>query len=593
MVISIVPKSSLGAELSSLALRVLEKRYLKRDFSGRVCETPDAMFRRVASAVAYSEQKNYKAGDTESLSEDFYRMLSRLEFLPNSPALLNAGLPSGLLSSCFALPIDDSTESIAEALKATAYIHKSGGSTGFNLSSIRPAHDWVGARSGVAGGPVALIDLLSATADYFRQGGIRRGCNTAILSIDHPDILDFIAAKADPLKLSNFYDSVAVSDDFMEKAKSSSTYPLINPRNGQVTAVLSAREVFERIVDQAWHTGDPGLVFIDRINRSNPVPHLGDLAHVSGCGEEALLPYESCILGSINLLAMLKRQADGAYAIDWERLGEVIPLAVRFLDDAIDASAYPLPESQAVTRQTRKIGLGVMGFADMLIRLGIPYNSDEAVALAESIMSFVHNHAHEASFYLAEERGCFPAYRGSLYDSLGFPQRNATLTAIAPTGTLSLIAGVSSGIEPIFASVFVRHILDGENILEVNPIFEEVAKEQGFYTLDLLERLVRRNHLHEMPEIPDAVKRVFVTAHRVSPEWHVKIQSAFQRHTDNAVSKTVNFPHEATRDDIARVFTMAYQEGLKGITVYRDGSRELQPLCTSEDGVRLVEERFR
>ncbi|APV43708.1 ribonucleoside-diphosphate reductase alpha chain [Dehalogenimonas formicexedens] len=572
-------------QLTPNALRVLEKRYLKRSSHG--IETPEQLFRRVARAAARAELLYDENTDTKAIEEDFFDLMASLSFLPNSPTLLNAGTFSGTLSSCFVLPVPDSVEDTFDAVKNTAVIHKNGGGLGFDLSGIRPKGSMAGNHADAAGGPVALVHVLSAAADYIRQGGIRRGCNSVVLSVDHPDILDFITAKSDPNSLTNFYNSVSVTDDFMKRVKENSAYPLVDPRTGDVVRSLPAREVFYRIVDQAWRTGDPGLVFTDRINRDNPTPSLGKLSAITGCGEQALLPYESTNLGSINLVKMLS-----GGEIDFEKLKKVVRLAVRFLDDVIDINKFPTEEIEAATKRTRKIGLGVMGFADMLLRLGIPYNSTKAIAVAESVMEFVTSTAHEVSQDLARKRGVFPAWGQSIYGQRNIPMRNACCTTIAPTGTLSIIAGVSSGIEPIFAAVFVRNILDGENLLEINPYFEEVARERGFFTRKLLEELVTSNHLHERKEIPEDVREVFVTAHRVSPDWHVRIQAAFQRHTDSAVSKTVNFPKSATRDDIAKVFTMACEQGLKGITVYRDRSRELQPLCTSEIGMRLIKHIF-
>ncbi|XUX01085.1 MAG: adenosylcobalamin-dependent ribonucleoside-diphosphate reductase [Dehalogenimonas sp.] len=577
--------------LSPNAVRVLEKRYLGRNSKGELVETPEEMFRRVARSVAKAEYVYDRNANIETIAEEFYELMSSLSFLPNSPTLLNAGLNSGTLSSCFVLPVPDSVEETFDTVRHTALVHKCGGGIGFNLSELRPKGSMVGNHPEAAGGPVAFIQVLSSAADYIRQGGIRRGCNSVVLSVDHPDILEFITAKSDPNSLTNFYNSVSVTDDFMERVKTNEDYPLIDPNSKEVVRWLSAREVFSRIVDQAWKTGDPGLVFIDRINRDNPNPNLGKLSAITGCGEQALLPYESTNLGSINLVNMIKNEGQGP-EVDFDELERVVRLAIRFLDDVIDVNKFPTNEIEQATKRTRKIGLGVMGFADMLLRLGIPYNSTKAIAVAEGVMEFITDTAHEASQQLARERGFFPAWGESIYSKENIPMRNACCTTVAPTGTLSIIAGVSSGIEPIFASVFVRNILDGENLLEINPYFEEVAKERGFFTEKLIGELVTSNHLYARTEIPEDVRKIFVTAHKVSPDWHVRLQAAFQRHTDSAVSKTVNFPKSASRDDIARVFTMAYEQGLKGITVYRDKSRELQPLCTSEIGLKLVAQQF-
>ncbi|XUX00921.1 MAG: adenosylcobalamin-dependent ribonucleoside-diphosphate reductase [Dehalogenimonas sp.] len=577
--------------LTPIGLRVLEKRYLRRDRTGRIIETPEEMFRRVAGFVASAEHIYNPEADVDGVADEFYRAMASLEFLPNSPTLLNAGTEAGQLSSCFVLPVPDSLEETFDAVKYTAMIHKSGGGIGFNVSHIRPTGSAVGEHLDAAGGPVSLIHVFAGAADYVRQGGVRRGCNSVVMNVTHPDILHFISAKSNPNTLTNFYNSVSVTDDFMARVRMGEDYSLIEPNSGEAVGKLNAAAVFNRIVDQAWSTGDPGLVFIDRINRDNPTPTLGRLETITGCGEQALLPYESCNLGSINLTAMLKNEGD-SLSIDYERLGRLVPIAVRFLDNVIDVNRFPVPLIGHTTKRTRKIGLGVMGFADMLIKLGVPYNSTRAIAIAEEIIEFISHHARQASHELALERGVFPAWHGSVYEKQDLPMRNAACTTIAPTGTISIIAGVSSGIEPIFAAVFVRNILDGENLLEINPYFETIARERGFYNRDLIEQLVTSNHLHSRKEIPEDIRRVFVTAHRVSPDWHVRIQAAFQRHIDNAVSKTVNFPKNATRDDIARVFMMAFEQGLKGITVYRDQSRELQPLCTSDEGTRLVDQMF-
>ncbi|APV43688.1 ribonucleoside-diphosphate reductase alpha chain [Dehalogenimonas formicexedens] len=577
--------------LSPNALRVLEKRYLKRDRCGAIIETPEGMFRRVADAVAIAERLYNAKADTGAVADEFYRIIAGLEFLPNSPTLLNAGTQAGQLASCFVLPVPDSIEESFDAVKYTALIHKSGGGIGFNVSHIRPKGSPVGEHLDAAGGPVALIHVIAGAADYIRQGGVRRGCNSVVMDVTHPDILDFIKAKNNPQALTNFYNSVSVSDDFMARVRLGADYYLVDPSTRQEVRRLNARMVFDRIVDQAWRTGDPGLVFSDRINCDNPTPALGRIETVTGCGEQAMLPYESCTLGSINLARMLKNE-NGELAVDYDKLDRLVPVAVRFLDNVIDINKFPVPAIETATKSTRKIGLGVMGFADMLIQLGIPYNSTRAITLAEEIMEFISSRAHGASHELARERGVFPAYAGSVHESRGVAMRNASCITIAPTGTLSIIAGVSSGIEPIFAAVFVRNILDGENLLEINPYFEKLARERGFFNRELIEQLVASNHLHARKEIPEDVRKVFVTAHRVSPQWHVRIQAAFQRHTDNAVSKTVNFPHDATQEDIAGVFMMAYEQGLKGITVYRDESRESQPLCTSDTGLAMVRSYF-
>jgi len=572
-----------GINLTENALHVLQKRYLKKDKQGKVIETPEELFRRVAQAIASAELIYNPKADVKTWEEQFYQLMANLEFLPNSPTLMNAGRELGQLSACFVLPIDDSMESIFEAVKNTALIHKSGGGTGFSFSRLRPEKDRVGSTGGVASGPVSFMRAFDIATDVIKQGGMRRGANMAILNVDHPDIMKFIEAKDDPTAFTNFNLSVAVSNNFMEKVESNAEYDLVNPRTKQAEGKLNAKEVFDKIVDMAWQTGDPGIVFLDRINQDNPTPKLGNIESTNPCGEQPLLPYESCNLGSINLAKML-RSTNGTAEIDYPRLAEVVKITVRFLDNVIEVNKFPLSQIEKMTKKSRKIGLGVMGFADMLIQMGIPYDSEEALQIASNIMRFISDEAIKASQELAEERGVFPAFKGSIYDIPGGPRvRNASCTTIAPTGTLSLIAGCSSGIEPLFALSYTRNILDGAHLVEVNPYFEEIAKREGFYSEELMQKLSQGAHLSEIDEVPDRVKRIFVTAHEISPEWHVRMQAAFQRSTDNAVSKTVNFPQEATREDIAKVYMLAYQEGLKGITIYRDRSRESQVLITGKE----------
>ncbi len=569
-----------GLALSSNAVVVLERRYLIKDTSGSPAETPEELFRRVARHVAHAEVLFDSSSDETVWEERFYRAMTRLEFLPNSPTLMNAGRELGQLSACFVIPVEDSMESIFDAVKYTALIHKSGGGTGFSFSRLRPERDRVGSTGGVASGPLSFMQVFDKTTDVIKQGGMRRGANMAILNVSHPDIRRFISVKREPGVLTNFNLSVGVTDEFMHALQTDSDYALRNPRTGEEVERVRAGDVFDLIVDMAWQSGDPGIVFLDEINRHNPTPQLGNIESTNPCGEQPLLPYESCNLGSINLARMVSHSLPTP-SIDYELLGETVSLAVRFLDNVIEVNEFPLPEIRERTLATRKIGLGVMGFADLLLQLGIPYNCDQALSTAETVMSFISDTANAASIAMASERGVFPAFGGSIYDTVGgAPYRNASRTTIAPTGSLSIIASCSSGIEPLFALTYVRRILDGEDFLEVNPLFEEEARRRGFYSENLMRALADGARLQDMKDIPEDVKRTFVCAYDIAPKWHILMQAAFQRHTDSAVSKTVNFPRTATREDVATVYMQAFEHSLKGITIYRDGSRSDQVLST-------------
>ena len=571
----------MSLKLSQNSLKVLERRYLKKNTEGEIVETPEELFRRVSRAIAEAEGL-YGAGETEvaGLADSFYRVMTTLEFLPNSPCLMNAGRDLGQLSACFTLPIEDAMESIFETLKATAIIHKSGGGTGFSFSRLRPKNSVVKTTGGVASGPVSFMKVYDSATEAVKQGGTRRGANMGILAVDHPDILEFITCKENNRSINNFNISVAITDAFMKRLEAGEDYDLIDPRGKKVVGRINAKDVFELIVKQAHKNGEPGIIFIDRVNHENPTPKLGKIESTNPCGEQPLLPYESCDLGSINLERMC-RKINGRAEIDWQKLKDVTRLAVHFLDSLIDVNRYPLPEIEKATKLTRKIGLGVMGWASLLIRLGIAYDSEEAVALAEKVMSFIREEATKKSQELAKKKGTFPAYKGSIYDrsEKGIKVRNATLTTIAPTGTISIIAGpCSSGIEPLFAIVYHRNVMDNDKLLEVDPIFEEVARQRGFYSRELMQKIADKGCLKDIPEVPEDVKRIFVTSHDISPEWHVRMQAAFQKYVHNATSKTINFAHEATIDDVRKAYLLAYELGCKGITIYRDRSREEQVL---------------
>ena len=592
--------------LTKNALKVLEKRYLKRDKNGNCIETPQDMFRRVADTIASGDLEFGKTSkNVQNLSDRFYNAITHRYFMPNSPTLMNAGRDLGQLAACFVLPIDDSLESIFETIKNTALIHQSGGGTGFSFSRLRPKNSVVRSTMGVSSGPVSFMEVFNAATEAVKQGGTRRGANMGILRVDHPDIIEFINCKSDNNKLNNFNISVAITDKFMEAYLNGKDYDLINPQNNEIVGRMDAGAVFDLIIDSAWKNGEPGIVFIDKMNKDNPTPQIGKIESTNPCGEVPLLPYEACNLGSINLGLMVKEQ-DGEFVVDWDLLENTVRTAMKFLDNVIVVNNYPLPQISEMVQNNRKIGLGVMGWADMLMQMGIAYNSEEGTSLATDIMSFIDYVSKTESVELAKERGRFNNFEGSIYenphyfeDKFGskncakvtqkmwadldskiqkYGLRNATTTCIAPTGTISMIAGASGGIEPLFGLVFSRLIMDGTELLEVNPVFEKYMKTHGLYTEDLMNKIAKCGSVAHIEELPDEVKRIFVTAHDISPYWHVKMQAAFQQFTDNAVSKTVNFIESATREDIKKTYILAYKNNLKGITVYRNNSRQFQPM---------------
>ena len=573
--------------LSENAKTVLERRYLKKDSKGRVQETPAQMFRRVAGFIAKAEKRCGDEDHVKEMEELFYKMMTEFKFLPNSPTLMNAGRRLGQLAACFVLPVEDSMEGIFDTLKHAALIHKSGGGTGFSFSRLRSKNSWVGTTGGIASGPISFMKIFNTATEQVKQGGTRRGANMAILRVDHPDVMEFIYSKKEHKELTNFNISVGITDTFMEAVKEGRSYDLIDPKENKKIGELNAGEVYQALIYQAWENGDPGVIFLDRTNRDNPTPAIGEIESTNPCGEQPLLPMEACNLGSINLAKFLTEN-DGEPSIDYEGLREMVWLSARFLDNVIDMSKYPLPEIERMVRGNRKIGLGVMGFADMLYRMKIPYNSEKALDLAEEIMGFIQKASREASCYLAEDRGVFENFDQSIFKDIeNCRLRNATTTTIAPTGTLSIIAGCSSGIEPLFALSFIRRVMDNDELLEVNPYFKKVAMERGFYSRELMETISKKGSIREIEDIPEDVREVFVTAHDVTPEWHMRMQAAFQKYTDNAVSKTVNLPRDATVDDVLKVYNLAHELECKGVTIYRDGSKKNQVLSL-DDGTKEV-----
>jgi ribonucleoside-diphosphate reductase alpha chain len=570
-------REKLGIEpkLTVNAFEVLKARYLLRDEKENIIETPTHLFERVAKAIAKVDKT---FGESSEKSERvFNEMMTKLEFIPNTPTLFNAGTDIGQLSACFVLPVGDSLESIFTAVKNMALIEQTGGGVGFDFSRLRPKGDIVRSTKGVASGPVSFMRIFDTATEVIKAGGKRRGAMMGILRVDHPDVLEFITAKQNPQFLSNFNVSVAVTDEFMQKVEADEEYWLINPRNKEKVKQLKAKEVWNLMARSAWASGDPGVVFIDEINRHNPTPEVGRIESTNPCGEQPLLPYESCNLGSINLSRMVE-----AGKMSWEKLRETVRNAVHFLDNVVDANVYPLKEIADITRANRKIGLGVMGFADMLIMLGVPYDSEEALKLGEQVMAFIEEEAHKKSREIAEARGSFPNFEKSIWKERYGSFRNATVTTVAPTGTISIIAGCSSGIEPLFAVSFMRNVLGGTRLFETNTLFEETAKTRGFYSAKLLEEIARTGSVQKIEGVPEDVKRLFVTALDIDPVWHIRMQAAFQKSTDNAVSKTVNLPNEAKVEEVREIYDLAWKLKCKGVTVFRYGSKPEQVLYIGE-----------
>ena len=593
-----MPKLKMPASLSDPIINenakiVLKRRYQRKDTEGVTYETTKELFWRVAAAIAEEEGK-YKESSFKSakLAREFYDLMTSYRFLPNSPTLMNAGTDIGQLAACFVLPIEDDIEGIFDAVKHAAMIHKSGGGTGFSFSRLRAKDSVVGSTGGVASGPLSFLKIFNCATEQIKQGGTRRGANMGILRVDHPDIMDFIKAKERDGELNNFNLSIGLTETFMKAVEKKEDFDLIAPNAGEKVGSLNARDVFNILVQKAWESGDPGIVFLDRINRDNPTPKLGEMESTNPCGEQPLLPYEACNLGSINLGKCFAKGTNGHDSeVDWDELKRIVHLAVRFLDNVIDASQYPLPQITETVEKNRKIGLGVMGWADLLYQLKIPYNSQTAVDMGERVMKFVQDEARSASKTLAAERGHFPTYVESIFGEANLgPYRNATTTTIAPTGTLSIIAGCSSGVEPLFALSFVRNVMDNDKLVETNPFFEAAVKNAGAYSTNLMEEIAKVGTIKKMEHLPEELRTIFVTSMDIEPIWHLKMQAAFQKHTDNAVSKTVNLPSDATKEDIWDIYWKAYEYGCKGVTVYRDGSKTSQVLCTGDSDKKKQKE---
>ena len=578
--------------LSENAKKVLDARYLRRDVKGHIIENPEELFRRVAKSVAQAESTFGAKDKAEYWEEKFYEELTSFEFLPNSPTLMNAGTPVGQLSACFVIPVEDTIESIFKAIKDMALIQRTGGGIGFSFSRLRPKDSVVKSTGGKSSGPVSFMKIFDSATEHIKQGGRRRGANMGVLRVDHPDILEFVMAKLEEGELRNFNLSVGITDSFMDALKKDDAFELINPVTNKATGKLKARFLFETIAKCAWGSGDPGLLFIDRINRNHPLNELGEIESTNPCGELPLLPYESCDLASINLSRMVDKN-NVKSSINWEKLRCLIHDIVRFLDDVIEINKFPIPELESITKRNRKIGLGIMGFAEMLIMLGISYSSVEAVQLADKLMSFIYNVAFGASTKLANERGTFPNWGKSAYTQRNKKIRNATLTSIAPTGTISIIAGTSSGIEPLFALAYKRsHVLEGEMLGEINPLFLKYVKSEKFYSKHLLGELCEKGNIHNIKEIPEEVRRIFVTAHEIPYEQHIRMQASFQKNVDNSVSKTINMPQDATVEDVKKAYVMAYELGCKGITIFRYGSKKQQVLEIGSDEKAFEKEYF-